>query len=160
MRIGQGYDAHRLAPGRPLILGGVKIPYDKGLLGNSDADVLTHAVMNALLGAASLGDIGHHFPDNDDKWKDAVSVDLLEMVVEMLRKHDWRIVNVDCTVVAEEPKLVPYVADMQETLAVTMNIEESRVNVKATTTEGMGFSGRGEGIEAHAVALLVRNPVD
>jgi len=160
LRIGQGYDAHRLVEGRPLVLGGVNIPCDRGLLGHSDADVLTHAVMNALLGAASLGDIGHHFPETDDKWKDAVSVELLGTVVEMLWKHGWRVENVDCTVVTEEPKLAPYVPRMKENLAVVMNLEGARVSVKATTTEGMGFSGRGEGIEAHAVALLVRNPVE
>jgi 2-C-methyl-D-erythritol 2,4-cyclodiphosphate synthase len=160
LRIGHGYDAHRLVAGRPLKLGGVTIPSKKGLFGHSDADVLTHAVMDALLGAAALGDLGAHFPDTDDKWHDADSVELLGMVVEMLWKNGWRVENVDCTVVAEKPRLAPYVSRMRETLAVAMNLEEARVSVKATTTEGMGFTGQGRGIEAHAVVLLVRNPVD
>lgn len=159
MRIGFGYDAHRLVSGRRLRLGGVDIPYEKGLDGHSDADVLAHAVMDALLGAAALGDIGKHFPDTDDKWHNANSMELLETVVEMLFNHGWRVENIDCTVVAEKPKLAPFVPKMKESLAVAMNIEESRVSVKATTTEGMGFTGKGEGIEAYAVVLIVRNPV-
>lgn len=159
MRIGFGYDAHRLVSGRRLRLGGVDIPYEKGLDGHSDADVLAHAVMDALLGAAALGDIGKYFPDTDDKWRNANSMELLETVVEMLFNHGWRVENIDCTVVAEKPKLAPFVPKMKESLAVAMNIEESRVSVKATTTEGMGFTGKGEGIEAYAVVLIVRNPV-
>lgn len=159
MRIGFGYDAHRLVSGRRLRLGGVDIPYEKGLDGHSDADVLAHAVMDALLGAAALGDIGKYFPDTDDKWRNANSMELLETVVEMLVNHGWRVENIDCTVVAEKPKLAPFVPKMKESLAVAMNIEESRVSVKATTTEGMGFTGKGEGIEAYAVVLIVRNPV-
>lgn len=159
MRIGFGYDAHRLVRGKQLRLGGVDIPYEKGLDGHSDADVLTHAVMDALLGAAALGDIGKHFPDTDEKWRNANSLELLETVVEILLNHGWRVENIDCTVVAEKPKLAPFVPKMKESMAVAMNIEESRVSVKATTTEGMGFTGMGDGIEAYAVVLIVRNPV-
>lgn len=159
MRIGFGYDAHRLVRGKQLRLGGVDIPYEKGLDGHSDADVLTHAVMDALLGAAALGDIGKHFPDTDEKWRNANSLELLETVVEILLNNGWRVENIDCTVVAEKPKLAPFVPKMKESMAVAMNIEESRVSVKATTTEGMGFTGMGDGIEAYAVVLIVRNPV-
>lgn len=159
MRIGFGYDAHRLVSGRQLKLGGVDIPYKKGLDGHSDADVLAHAVMDALLGAAALGDIGKYFPDTDNKWRNANSMELLETIVEMLFTQGWRVENIDCTVVAERPKLAPFVPKMKENLAIAMNIEESRVSVKATTTEGMGFTGKGEGIEAYVVVLIVRNPV-
>lgn len=159
MRIGLGYDAHRLVEGRPLILGGVDIPFPKGLDGHSDADVLTHAVMDALLGAAALGDLGHHFPDTNDKYRGADSMQLLGAVIELISMNGWMVENVDATVVAQAPKLMPHISLMRENLAIAMNIEESRVNVKAKTTEGMGFSGRGEGIEAHAVAQIVRNPV-
>lgn len=159
MRIGHGYDAHRLVEGRPLKLGGVDIPFEKGLDGNSDADVLTHAVMNSLLGAAGMGDIGVHFPADDETFTGSDSLELLAKVVELVLNDGWRVENIDCTIVAQEPKLAPHVPRMKANLAVTLNIHQARVSVKATTTEGMGFAGRGEGMEAHAVALLVRSPI-
>ena len=159
MRIGHGYDAHRLVEGRPLKLGGVDIPFEKGLDGNSDADVLTHAVMNSLLGAAGMGDIGVHFPADDETFTDSDSMELLTKVVELVLNDGWRVENIDCTIVAQEPKLASHVPRMRANLAVILNIQQARVSVKATTTEGMGFTGRGEGMEAHAVALLVRSPV-
>lgn len=154
MRIGHGYDVHRLVPERRLILGGVEIPYELGLLGHSDADVLTHALMDALLGAAALGDIGGHFPDNDEKYKGADSVALLKEVVAIIGKAGYRVGNVDCTVLAQRPKLAPYISDMRRILAAAMGVELSAVSVKATTEEGLGFTGEGLGIAAHAVALL------
>ena len=153
MRIGYGYDVHRLVEGRRLILGGVDIPWEKGLLGHSDADVLTHALMDALLGAAALGDIGQHFPDKDPAYEGADSVELLRHVVALLREHGWRVGNVDCTVVAQRPKLMPHIPAMRERLAAAMEVPVDRVSVKATTEEGLGFSGEGLGIAAHAVAL-------
>ena len=154
MRIGYGYDVHRLVEGRRLILGGVDIPWEKGLLGHSDADVLTHALMDALLGVAALGDIGQHFPDKDPAYEGADSVELLRRVCALLREHGYRVGNVDCTVVAQRPKLMPHIPAMRERLAEAMEVPVDRVSVKATTEEGLGFSGEGLGIAAHAVALL------
>ena len=154
MRIGYGYDVHRLVEGRRLILSGVDIPWEKGLLGHSDADVLTHALMDALLGAAALGDIGQHFPDKDPAYEGADSVALLRRVCALLREKGFRVGNVDCTVVAQRPKLAPHIPTMREKLAAAMEVDVSQVSVKATTEEGLGFSGEGLGIAAHAVALL------
>ena len=154
MRIGHGYDVHRLTEGRKLILGGVEIPWEKGLLGHSDADVLTHALMDALLGAAGLGDIGQHFPDSDDRYLGADSVELLKQVCRMLAEKKYRIGNVDVTVIAQRPKLAGYIPNMQSTLADAMQVEEDAVNIKATTEEKLGFTGEGLGIAAHAVVLL------
>lgn len=157
MRIGHGYDVHRLVGGRALILGGVNIPYEQGLLGHSDADVLTHAVMDALLGAAGLWDIGHAFPDTDPAYEGADSLVLLDRVMEMLRSRGFRVGNVDATVLAQRPKLAPYILRMRENLAARLGVDPGRVNVKATTEEGLGFTGTGEGMAAHAVALLEEN---
>ena len=154
MRIGHGYDVHRLVAGRPLILGGVDIPWERGLLGHSDADVLTHAVMDALLGVAGLWDIGHAFPDDDPAYAGADSLVLLDRVMEMLRSRGYRVGNVDATVLAQRPKLAPYIPQMRANLAARMGVDPDRVNVKATTEEGLGFTGAGEGMAAHAVALL------
>ena len=154
MRIGHGYDVHRLTEGRRLILGGVEIPWEKGLLGHSDADVLTHALMDALLGAAALGDIGKLFPDKDPAYEGADSVELLRKVTALLREQGYRIANVDCTVIAQRPKLAPHIPAMRQRLAAAMGLETDRVSVKATTEEGLGFSGEGLGIAAHAVALI------
>lgn len=154
MRIGHGYDVHRLTEGRKLILGGVEIPYEKGLLGHSDADVLTHAVMDALLGAAGLGDIGRHFPDNDDRFLGADSLLLLKEVCRLLSVKGYRIGNVDATVIAQRPKLMQFIPEMRRNLAGVMNVDEDAVNVKATTEEKLGFTGEGLGIAAHAVALI------
>ncbi|MCF2618373.1 2-C-methyl-D-erythritol 2,4-cyclodiphosphate synthase [Oscillibacter valericigenes] len=154
LRIGHGYDVHRLTEGRKLILGGVEISYEKGLLGHSDADVLTHAVMDALLGAAALGDIGKLFPDTDAAYAGISSILLLERVRERLTEVGWSVVNIDVTVLAQAPKLAPYRERMRENLAHALGVEISRVSVKATTEEGLGFTGEGLGIAAHAVALL------
>lgn len=154
MRIGHGYDVHKLVEGRKLILGGVEIPYEKGLLGHSDADVLTHALMDALLGAAALGDIGKLFPDNDDRFLGADSIGLLREVTRVIREHGYAVGNVDCTVIAQRPKLAPYIQQMREILAQAMGTELDRVSVKATTEEKLGFTGEGLGIAAHAVALI------
>ena len=154
LRIGHGYDVHRLTEGRALILGGVTIPYEKGLLGHSDADVLTHAVMDALLGAAALGDIGKLFPDTDAAYAGISSILLLERVAERLREAGYAVVNLDATVLAQAPKLAPYRERMRENLACALALDASRVSVKATTEEGLGFTGEGLGIAAHAVALL------
>lgn len=154
IRIGHGYDVHRLAEGRKLILGGVEIPWEKGLLGHSDADVLTHAVMDALLGAAGLGDIGRHFPDTDPAYAGADSLRLLEHVMELLRERGFAVGNVDATVLAQRPKLAPHIPLMRANLARVMGVDSGRVNVKATTEEGLGFTGSGEGIAAHGVALI------
>ena len=154
MRVGHGYDVHRLAEGRKLILGGVDIPWERGLLGHSDADVLTHAVMDALLGAAGLGDIGTHFPDTDPAYAGADSLKLLAHVVELLREQGFSVGNVDATVLAQRPKLAPHIPVMRDNLARVMGVSPDRVNVKATTEEGLGFTGSGEGIAAHAVALI------
>ena len=154
MRIGHGYDVHRLVEGRDLILGGVKIPYEKGLLGHSDADVLTHAVMDALLGAAALGDIGKHFPDTDPAYKGADSLKLAEHVAALLRERGYRIGNIDATVIAQAPKLAPHMQAMKQTLARALECDPDRINVKATTEEHLGFTGEGLGIAAHAVCLI------
>ena len=154
LRVGHGYDVHRLVEGRALILGGVTVPFDRGLLGHSDADVLTHAVMDALLGAAALGDIGKLFPDSDPAYTGADSVLLLRRVTAALAEGGFAPVNVDATVLAQAPKLAPYIPDMRRILAEAMGLDASRVSVKATTEEGLGFTGSGEGIAAHAVALI------
>ena len=154
MRIGHGYDVHKLVEGRKLILGGVEIPYETGLLGHSDADVLTHALMDALLGAAALGDIGKLFPDNDDRFLGADSIELLREVTRVISEHGYTVGNVDCTVIAQRPKLAPYIQQMREILAQAMGTELDRVSVKATTEEKLGFTGEGLGIAAHAVALI------
>ena len=154
LRIGHGYDVHRLTEGRRLILGGVEVPYEKGLLGHSDADVLTHAVMDALLGAAALGDIGKLFPDTDAAYAGISSILLLERVAERLREAGYAVVNLDATVLAQAPKLAPYRERMRENLARALVLDTSCVSVKATTEEGLGFTGEGLGIAAHAVALL------
>lgn len=154
MRIGHGYDVHRLVEGRKLILGGVEIEYEKGLLGHSDADVLTHALMDALLGAAALGDIGKLFPDNDDAFLGADSIELLKKVSSVLHEHGYRLENADCTVIAQRPKLAPFVETMRERLAAAMDVPVSAISVKATTEEKLGFTGEGLGIAAHAVCLI------
>ena len=154
MRIGQGYDVHRLVQDRPLILGGVEVPYEKGLLGHSDADVLTHAVMDALLGAAALGDIGQHFPDTDPAYKGISSVELLKKVGELLDEKGFVIENIDSTIIAQRPKLASYRPQMAANIADALHLDVSRVSVKATTEEGLGFTGNGEGISAQAIALL------
>ena len=154
MRIGHGYDVHRLVEGRALILGGVKIPFDKGLLGHSDADVLLHAVADALLGAAGLRDIGYHFPDTDPRYKDADSLVLLQLVGQKVCAAGYRVSNVDVTMIAQRPKLKEYIPQMAENIAKALNIGADRVNVKATTEEHLGFTGTGEGMSCHAVCLL------
>ena len=154
MRIGHGYDVHRLVEGRRLLLGGVCVPYDKGLDGHSDADVLTHALMDSLLGAAALGDIGKLFPDNDDAYLGADSIELLKKVCEVLDKCGYEIGNVDCTVIAQKPKLAPFIDEMRSILADAMKLPVDCVSVKATTEEKLGFTGEGLGIAAHAVALI------
>lgn len=154
MRIGHGYDVHRLVTGRKLILGGVEIPWDRGLDGHSDADVLTHALMDALLGAAGLGDIGRHFPDNDDRFLGIDSQELLKQVCRMLTERGLTLGNADITVIAQKPKLAPYLDRMRAALAKTMGVSEEQINLKATTEERLGFTGREEGIAAHCVCLL------
>ena len=155
-RIGQGYDVHRLAEGRKLILGGVEIPYEKGLLGHSDADVLAHAVMDAILGALALGDIGQHFPDTDPAFAGADSIRLLQAVVRLVGQKGWQVHNVDATVAAQRPKLAPYIGEMRVRLADAMKIPVERVSVKATTEEGLGITGNGDGMTATVVCLLAR----
>ena len=154
MRIGQGYDVHKLAEGRRLILGGVDVPYEKGLLGHSDADVLVHAVMDALLGAAALGDIGQHFPDTDPAYKGISSIELLKKVGELLEEKGYVIENIDATIIAQRPKLAPYRPRMASNIADALHLDVSRVSVKATTEEGLGFTGTGEGISSQAITLL------
>lgn len=154
MRIGHGYDVHKLVEGRDLILGGIKVPYEKGLLGHSDADVLTHALMDALLGAAALGDIGVMFPDDDDAYLGASSIGMLRQVVKCLKSKGFSVGNVDCTVIAQMPKLKPYLGAMRAVYADTLGIDIGRVSIKATTEEHLGFTGQGLGIAAHAVVLL------
>ena len=154
MRIGHGYDVHRLTEGRKCIIGGVDIPYDKGLLGHSDADVLTHAIMDALLGAAALGDIGHLFPDHDDAFLGADSLVLLRRVREVLAEHGWKLGNLDATVIAQAPKMAPHISRMRENIADCLQTEVGNVSIKATTEEHLGFTGSGEGIAAHAVCLI------
>ncbi len=154
MRIGQGYDIHRLVEGRPLILGGIHLPYERGLLGHSDADVLTHAIIDALLGAAALGDIGHYFPPEDPRWKGADSIFLLEKVVGLVYDRGWQIANIDSVVVAEQPKLKPHLLDIRERLATAMGIAVDQINVKATTNEKLGPVGAGDAMASFAVVLL------
>ena len=154
MRVGMGYDVHRLTEERDLILGGVKIPYEKGLLGHSDADVLLHAVMDALLGAAALGDIGRHFPDTDNRYKGISSLALLAEVKKLLDDKMYVIENIDATIIAQKPKMAPYIEEMIQNIADTLKIEKERVNVKATTEEGLGFTGNGEGISSQAICSL------
>lgn len=154
IRVGIGYDVHRLTENRDLILGGVKIPWEKGLLGHSDADVLVHAVMDALLGAAALGDIGKHFPDTDPAYKGISSILLLEHVTELLDRHGYGIGNIDATIIAQKPKMAPHIPQMRENMARAMGIDISRLNIKATTEEGLGFTGREEGIASQAICLL------
>lgn len=156
MRIGHGYDVHRLVEGRKLILGGVEIPFEKGLYGHSDADVLVHAVMDALLGAAALGDIGKLFPDNDERYLGADSVELLKKVRDVLQEHGWKPGNLDATVIAQRPKLAPYIDTMRKRIADALETDAENVSVKATTEERLGFTGSGEGIAAHAVCLIER----
>ncbi|HEY5634797.1 MAG TPA: 2-C-methyl-D-erythritol 2,4-cyclodiphosphate synthase [Burkholderiaceae bacterium] len=156
VRIGQGYDAHALVPGRRLVLGGVEIAHPLGLLGHSDADALLHAITDALLGAAALGDIGRHFPDSDERWRGADSRALLRATVELIARDGWTIANVDSTVVAQAPRLAPYLEAMASAIAGDLGVERGRVNVKAKTTERLGFVGRGEGVEAQAIVLLRR----
>lgn len=158
LRTGHGYDVHRLVEGRKLILGGVEIPWERGLLGHSDADVLTHAVMDALLGAAALGDIGQHFPDTDPRYRGADSIALLRQVAALLARHGWRLQNLDATLLAQRPKLKDHIPRMRRTLAAACGVQEGQVSVKATTEEGLGFTGSGEGIAAHCVCLLERLP--
>jgi 2-C-methyl-D-erythritol 2,4-cyclodiphosphate synthase len=154
LRVGHGYDVHRLSAGRPLILGGVTIPFEKGLLGHSDADVLAHAVADAVLGAAGLGDIGRHFPDSDRKWAGADSLELLERCVEMAERQGYEVVNADAVVIAQAPKLAPFAEEMRSNLAAALDVDADAVNIKAKTEEGLGFTGAGEAIAAHAVVLL------
>lgn len=154
IRIGTGYDVHILTAGRKLIIGGVEIPHDKGLLGHSDADVLTHAVMDSLLGAAALGDIGRHFPDNDGKYKDIYSITLLEKVREILLQNGFKVNNIDATVVAQKPKMAPYIEQMRQNIADALKIDVKNVSIKATTTEKLGFEGEERGISAQAVCTV------
>lgn len=154
MRIGMGYDVHRLVADRKLILGGVEIPYELGLLGHSDADVIVHAIMDALLGAAALGDIGKHFPDNDPQYKDISSIKLLEHVGKLLERESFKIVNIDATIICQRPKLAPYREEMIENVAQALNIKKNQVCIKATTEEGLGFTGEGLGISSNAICLL------
>ena len=156
MRVGMGYDVHRLTTGRKLIMGGVEIPYEKGLLGHSDADVLLHAIMDALLGAAALGDIGKHFPDTDPEYEGISSLKLLEHVGRLLDESGYVIENIDATIIAQRPKMRPHIDQMRENIAAALKIETDQVNVKATTEEGLGFTGNGEGISAHAVCCITK----
>ena len=154
MRVGMGYDVHRLTKDRELILGGVKIPYERGLLGHSDADVLLHAVMDALLGAAALGDIGKHFPDTDPKYKGISSIELLKHVGSLIEERLYVIGNIDATIIAQRPKMAPHIEQMRDNIAQALHLERGQVNIKATTEEGLGFTGSGEGISAQAICLL------
>lgn len=154
VRIGHGYDVHRLVEGRKLIMGGVEIPYALGLLGHSDADVLTHAIMDSLLGAAGLGDIGKHFPDSDGKYKGADSMGLLENVLKLIKNKGYNISNIDATIIAQKPKMLPYIENMRKNISMRLDMDIDCINIKATTEEGLGFTGNGEGIVAHAVSLL------
>jgi len=154
MRIGMGYDVHKLVEGRDLIIGGVNIPHDKGLLGHSDADVLVHAIMDAILGAAALGDIGKHFPDTDEQYKGISSIKLLEKVGELLDETTYTISNIDATIIAQAPKMRPYIEQMEENVAKALGIEKDQINIKATTEEGLGFTGAKEGISSQAICLV------
>ena len=155
MRIGQGFDVHQLVPGRKCIIGGVHIPYERGLLGHSDADVLLHAICDALLGAAALGDIGKHFPDSDARYKGIDIRTLLKHVAVLIKERGWKVGNVDATIIAQMPRMAPHIAAMAKNIAADLGVEVGQVNVKATTTEQLGFTGRGEGIAAEAICLLV-----
>lgn len=157
IRIGQGFDVHQLVEGRPCIIGGVTIPYEKGLLGHSDADVLLHAISDAILGALGLGDIGKHFPDTDAAFKDADSLKLLEQVWKLARERGYKLGNADSTIIAQRPKMLPYIPQMAEIIAKALEADISQVNVKATTTEQLGFTGRGEGIAAQSVVCLIKD---
>lgn len=156
MRIGMGYDVHKLVENRDLILGGVKIPYSLGLLGHSDADVLLHAIMDSLLGAAALGDIGKHFPDSDDRYKGISSIELLKYVGSLLKENDWLIENIDSTIIAQKPKMAPHIENMRKNISEALNIDISQINVKATTEEGLGFTGEGKGISSQSICLLTK----
>lgn len=156
MRIGLGYDVHKLVEGRKLIIGGVDVPHEKGLLGHSDADVLVHAVMDSILGALALGDIGKHFPDNDEKYKGADSIKLLEFVYNLINDKGYAINNIDCTIIAQSPKMAPHIQYMRENIARALNTDIDNINVKATTEEGLGFTGAKEGIAAQSICLLVK----
>lgn len=156
MRVGLGYDVHKLVEGRKLIIGGVDIPHEKGLLGHSDADVLIHAVMDSILGALALGDIGKHFPDTDEKYKGADSMKLLEFVYNLINEKGYNIGNIDCTIIAQSPKMAPHIQNMRENIAKTLNTSIENINVKATTEEGLGFTGAKEGISAQSICLLVK----
>ena len=156
MRIGMGYDVHKLVSNRDLILGGVTIPYELGLLGHSDADVLLHAIMDSLLGASALGDIGTHFPDTDPKYKGISSIALLEAVGKLLKDNNWTIENIDSTIIAQKPKMAPYISTMRENIARALNISLNQINVKATTEEGLGFTGEGKGISSQSICLLTK----
>lgn len=154
MRIGHGYDVHRLIRDRKLIIGGIEIPYELGLLGHSDADVLIHAIIDALLGAAAFGDIGKHFPDTDDKYRGANSIELLRFVTRMLEERGYIISNIDATIIAQRPKMAPHIEQMRRNISLAVNLDIDCINIKATTEEGLGFTGNGEGISAHAVCLI------
>ena len=156
MRIGTGYDVHKLVEGRKLIIGGVEIPHEKGLLGHSDADVLLHAVMDSIIGALALGDIGKHFPDTDEKYKGADSIKLLEFVQNLVDEKGYAIGNIDCTIIAQSPKMAPHIVNMRENIAKALNTSIDNINVKATTEEGLGFTGAKEGIAAQSICLLVK----
>ena len=156
MRIGMGYDVHKLVENRDLILGGVKIPYSLGLLGHSDADVLLHAIMDSLLGAAALGDIGKHFPDSDDRYKGISSIELLKHVGSLLKENDWLIENIDSTIIAQKPKMAPHIDNMRKNISEALNIDIGQINVKATTEEGLGFTGEGKGISSQSICLLTK----
>ncbi|MBU5488518.1 2-C-methyl-D-erythritol 2,4-cyclodiphosphate synthase [Clostridium sp. MSJ-8] len=154
MRIGMGYDVHKLVPNRDLIIGGVNIPFELGLLGHSDADVLLHAIMDSILGAATLGDIGKHFPDTDDRFKGISSILLLENVGNLLKDHGYKIINIDATIIAQKPKMLPHIDKMRENVAKALNIELNQINIKATTEEGLGFTGKLEGISSQSICLI------
>ncbi len=156
MRIGMGYDVHKLVENRDLILGGVKIPYSLGLLGHSDADVLLHAIMDSLLGAAALGDIGKHFPDSDDRYKGISSIELLKYVGSLLKENDWLIENIDSTIIAQKPKMAPHIENMRKNISEALNIDIGQINVKSTTEEGLGFTGEGKGISSQSICLLTK----
>jgi 2-C-methyl-D-erythritol 2,4-cyclodiphosphate synthase len=156
MRIGSGYDVHKLVEGRKLIIGGVEVPYEKGLLGHSDADVLIHAIMDSILGALALGDIGKHFPDNDEKYKGANSIDLLKYVNNLIQSKGYKINNIDSTIIAQSPKMAPHIENMRKNIADALNTDIDNINVKATTEEGLGFTGAKEGISAQSICLLVK----
>ena len=156
MRIGMGYDVHKLVENRDLILGGVKIPYSLGLLGHSDADVLLHAIMDSLLGAAALGDIGKHFPDSDDRYNGISSIELLKYVGSLLKENNWLIENIDSTIIAQKPKMAPHIENMRKNISEALNIDIDQINVKATTEEGLGFTGEGKGISSQSICLLTK----